>query len=141
MLNSSTSWFCEFYDFAVLAFFLLGHIKPVSSCSDDKELKRDATAAPSTQDVIADEPSVQEAEPAVQAPRATRASTKKITASRSTKRSKKSQEAEVSLEAHEPTGSPDNVSGCTVLIFLASSIYLYVLLLSGIDEEIRCLGH
>jgi hypothetical protein len=133
--------FCEFYDFIVLAFFLSGCIKPVSSCSDDEELKRDAAAAPSTQDVIADEPSMQEAEPAVQALRATRASTKKITASQSTKRSKKSQEAKVSLEAHEPIGSPDNVSGCTIFIFLAPSIYLYVLLLLGIDEEIRRLGH
>jgi hypothetical protein len=77
----------------------------------------------------------------VQAPRATRASTKKITASRSTKRSKKSPEANVSLEAHEPTGSPNDVSGCIVLIFLAPSIYLYVLPLSDIDEEIRRLGY
>jgi hypothetical protein len=133
--------FCEFYDFAILALFLSSCIKPVSSCSDDEEPKRDAAAAPSTQDVTTDEPPVQETEPAVQAPRATRASTKKITASRSAKRSKKSQEAEVSLEAHEPTGSPDDVSGCTALIFLAPSIYLYVLPLSGIDEEIRRLGH
>jgi hypothetical protein len=133
--------FYEFYDFAVLAFFLSGCIKPVSSCSDDEEPKRDVAAAPSTQDAIADEPSVQETEPAVQAPRATRASTKKITASQSSKWSKKSQGAEVSLEAHEPTGSPDNVSGCTVLIFLVPSIHLRVSPLSGIDEEIRRLGY
>jgi hypothetical protein len=106
---------CKFYDFTVLAFFLSGCITSVSSCSDDEELKKDVAATPSTQDAIANEPSVQETEPAVQALRATRASTKKITAFRSTKRSKKSQEAEVSLEAHEPTGSSDNVSGCTVL--------------------------
>jgi hypothetical protein len=133
--------FCNFYGFAVLAFFLSGCIKHVSSCSDDEEPKRDAVAAPSTQDVITDEPPVQETELAMQVPRATRASTKKITASRSTKRSKKSQEAEVSLEAHEPTGSPDNVSGCTVLIFLAPSIYLCVPSLAGIDEEIHRLGY
>jgi hypothetical protein len=133
--------FCEFYDFAVLAFFLLGCIKFVSSCSDDEEPKKDAAAAPSTQDAIADEPSVQETELAVPAPRATRASTKKITASRSTKRSKKSQEAKVSLEAHEPIGSSDNVSGCTVLIYLAPSIRLRVSPLSGIDEEIRRLRY
>jgi hypothetical protein len=133
--------FCEFYGFAVFAFFLSGCIKHVSSFSDDEELKRDAAAAPSTQDVITDEPPVQETEPTVQAPRATRASTKKITASQSTKRSKKSQEAEVSLEAHEATDSPDNVSDCTVLIFLAHSIYLRVRPLSGIDEEIHRLGH
>jgi hypothetical protein len=128
--------FCEFYDFAVLAFFLSGCIKFVSSCSDDEEPKKDVAAAPSTQDAIADEPSVLETEPAVQAPRATRASTKKITTSRSTKRSKKSQEVEVSLEAHEPTGSPDNVSSYSVLIYLAPSIRLCVSPLSGIDEEI-----
>jgi hypothetical protein len=133
--------FYEFYGFAVLSFFLSGCIKPVSSCSDDEEPKRDAAAAPSTQDVITDEPPVQETEPAVQVLRATRASTKKITASRSTKRSKKSQEAEVSLEAYEPAGSPDNVSGCTILIFLAPSIYLCVPSLAGIDEEIRRLGY
>jgi hypothetical protein len=133
--------FCKFYDFAVLALFLSSYIKPISSCSDDEEPKRDVVAAPSTQDVTTDEPPAQETEPAMQAPRATRASTKKITASRCTKRSKKSQEAEVSLEAHEPTGSPDNVSGCTVLIYLAPSIRLRVSLLSGIDEEIRRLGY
>jgi hypothetical protein len=133
--------FCEFYDFAVLTFFLSCCIKSVSSCSDDEEPKKDAAAAPSTQDAIADDPFVLETEPAVQAPRATRASTKKITVSRSTKRSKKSQEAEVSLEAHELTGSPDNVSGCTVLIYLAPSIHLCVSPLSGIDEEIRRLRY
>jgi hypothetical protein len=84
---------------------------------------------------------VQETEPAMQAPRATRSSTKKITASQSTKRSKKSQEAEASLEAHEPTGSPDNVSGCTVLIYLAPSPRLRVSPLLGIDEEIHRLRY
>jgi hypothetical protein len=133
--------FCEFYDFTVLAFFLSGCIKSVSSCSDDEEPKKDDAAAPSTQDAIVDEPSMLETEPAMQASRATRASTKKITASRSTKRSKKSQEAEVSLEAHEPTGSPDNVSRYSVLIYLSPSIRLRVSPLSGIDEEIRRLRY
>jgi hypothetical protein len=84
---------------------------------------------------------VQETEPAVKSPRATRASSKKIPMSRSTKRSKKSKEADVSLEAHESTDSPDDVSECTLLILLECSIYLCVLSLSGIDEEIRRLGH
>jgi hypothetical protein len=73
--------FFEFKDFIVFAFFLSSCIKPVSSCSDDEEPKRDAAAAPSAQDVSINEPSVQETEPVVQAPRATRASTKKIAAS------------------------------------------------------------
>jgi hypothetical protein len=76
----------------------------------------------------------------VQAPRATRASTNKITASRSTKRSKKSQEAEVSLEAHELTGSPDNVSGCTVLIFVAPSIYLLFFPCHALMKKFIALG-
>jgi hypothetical protein len=103
---------CEFYDFVVLAFFLLGCIKPVTSCSDDEEPQRDVAAAPSAQAVIADEPSTQEIEPAVQAPRTTRASVKKVPVTRSTKRSKKSKEADVSLEAHESAVSPDDVSKC-----------------------------
>jgi hypothetical protein len=133
--------FCKFYDFTILALFLSSCIKPVSSCSDDEEPKRDAASAPSTQDVTIDEPPTQETEPAVQAPRVTRASTKKITVSRSTKHSKKSQEADVSLEAHEPAGSPDDVSGCIALIFRAPSIYLYVFPLSGTNKEIRHPGY
>jgi hypothetical protein len=133
--------FCEFQYFTVFAFLLSSCIKPISSCSDDEEPKRDASAAPSAQGVTTDEPPVQETEPTVQAPRATRASTKKIAASRSTKRSKKSQDVEVSLEAHEPKGSPDNVSGYTVFIYLAPSIRLRVSLLSGIDEKICRLGY
>jgi hypothetical protein len=97
-------------------------------------------AAPSTQDAIVDEPSVQEIELAVQAPRATRSSTKKITASRSTKRSKKSQEAEVSLEAHKPTGSLDNVSGCTILIYLAPFIRLRVSPCQALMKKFIALG-
>jgi hypothetical protein len=104
--------FCEFYNFTVLDFFLSGCIKPVSSCSDDEEPQRDAAAAPSTQAVIADEPSAQETEPAVQAPRTTRASVKKVPVTQSTKRSKKSKKADVSLEAHESVISLDDVSKC-----------------------------
>jgi hypothetical protein len=129
--------FCGFQYFAVFAFVLLSCIKPVSSCSDNEEPKRDASAALSAQDVTTNEPPVQETEPTVQAPRATRASTKKIVASQSTKRSKKSQDVEVALEAHEPKGSPDNVSGYTVLIYLVPSIRLHVSLLSGIDEVLN----
>jgi hypothetical protein len=60
--------------------------------------------------MIPDEPSTQQVEPAVQAPRTTRASVKKIPMTRSTKRSKKSKEVNVSLEAHESAASPDDVS-------------------------------
>jgi hypothetical protein len=112
--NSLTLWhrkcFCGFRDFAVLNFFLLGCIKPVFSCSDDEEPQRDATSSPSIQAATPDEPSVQEVELAMQAPRTTRASIKKISVTQSTKRSKKSKEADISLEAHESAVSPDDVS-------------------------------
>jgi hypothetical protein len=44
------------------------------------------------------------------APRVTRASVKKIPATRSLKRSKKAKETNISLEAHESAVSPDDVS-------------------------------
>jgi hypothetical protein len=55
--------------------------------------------------VVADEPSAQET-----VPRVTRASVKKIPATRILKHSKKAKEADVSLEAHESAVSPDDVS-------------------------------
>jgi hypothetical protein len=55
--------------------------------------------------VIADEPSAQEA-----APRVTRAAVKKVPVTRSLKRSKKSQETDVALEAHGSAASSDDVS-------------------------------
>jgi hypothetical protein len=55
--------------------------------------------------VTADELAEQEV-----APRVTRASVKKIPVTRSLKRSKKAKETDVSLEAHAPTVSPDDVS-------------------------------
>jgi hypothetical protein len=76
-----------------------------SSCSDDEEPPKDTMAAPSTPPVTADEPAEQEI-----APRVTRASVKKIPATRSLKRSKKAKEAGVSLEAHKSAVSPDDVS-------------------------------
>jgi hypothetical protein len=112
--------FCELYDFVVFAFFLLGCIKPVSFCflcSDDEGPKREAATAPSVEDITTDEPPVQEAEPAVKSLKAPRASIKKVLMTWSTKRLKKSKEADVSLEAHESTDSPDDVSYCPLLIF------------------------
>jgi hypothetical protein len=112
--NSLTSWhrkyFGGFHDFDVLAFFLSGCIKPISSCSDDEEPQKDAVAAPFIRAATPDEPSAQEVEPAMQAPRTTRASIKKIAATRSAKRSKKSKETDVALEAHGSAASSDDVS-------------------------------
>jgi hypothetical protein len=59
-----------------------------------------------------------EVEPAVKSPKASRAPIKKIPVSRSTKRSKKSKEADVSLETHESADSLDDVSVYPSLCFL-----------------------
>jgi hypothetical protein len=104
-----------------LLFSLLVCIKPVSFCflySDDEDPNRDATTAPSAEDITADEPPMPEAEPAVKSPKASRAPIKKIPVSRSTKRSKKSKEADVSLKARESVDSPDDVSVYPSLCFL-----------------------
>jgi hypothetical protein len=72
---------------------------------DDEEPPKDATAAPSTSPVTADEPVEQEV-----TPRVTRASVKKIPVTRNLKRSKKAKETDVVLEAHASTLSPSDVS-------------------------------
>jgi hypothetical protein len=90
-----------------------------SSCRDDEEPPKDATAAPLISPAIANEPSEQYI-----VPRVTKASIKKIPTARSLKRSKKAKEADVSLEAHASTVSPDDVSNYLSLVFL---VYTYAL--------------
>jgi hypothetical protein len=87
-----------------LAFYFL--------CSDNGDLKRDATTAPSADTRAADEPSVQEVEPVMKsskAPKASKAPVKKPVATRGSKRLKKSTGAGVSLEIHQSTSSFDDV--------------------------------
>jgi hypothetical protein len=80
-------------------------------CSDDEDPKRDAVAAPSTENMTADEPPVQEVEPAAKSLKAPRAPIKKVPLARSTKHSKKSKGADIALEPHESRSSPDDVRG------------------------------
>jgi hypothetical protein len=80
-------------------------INVFSSCRDDEEPPKDAIATPSTSPVTADELAEQEV-----SPRVTRASVKKIPVTRNLKRSKKSKETDVSLEAHASMISPTDVS-------------------------------
>jgi hypothetical protein len=61
--------------------------------------------------MTADEPPVQEVEPAAKSPMAPRAPIKKVPVARSTKRSKKSKGTDISLEPHESRSSPDDVRG------------------------------
>jgi hypothetical protein len=75
----------------------------------------------------ADEP----AEPDV-APRATRASVKKVPQAQNLKHSKKVKETDISLEAHASTVSPDDVSNFSLPIFLAYTCALTRFVLLGI---------
>jgi hypothetical protein len=77
------------------------------SCSDDEEPPAYAAAAPSISPVAIDEPD----EPAV-AVRTTRSTVRKVPQSqtRNPKRTKKTKEAEVFLEAHVSAVSSDDVS-------------------------------
>jgi hypothetical protein len=51
------------------------------------------------------------------APRATRSGVKRVPQARYPKRSKKAKEADISLEAHASTVSPDDVSNSSLLAF------------------------
>jgi hypothetical protein len=75
-------------------------------------------------------------------PRVTRSSIKKVPVSRSTKKSKKSKEANISLEVHEPLNSSDNVSDHILEDFsFLFACALFVPVLLGTDEEIYRLRH
>jgi hypothetical protein len=90
-------------------------------CSNDEDLKRDAATAPSAENITSDEPPVQEVEPVVKSPKAPRAPIKKVPVARSTKRSKKSKGADISLEPHESRSSPDDVR-CNFSLFAFCSL-------------------
>jgi hypothetical protein len=79
----------------------------VSSYRDDEEPPKDTTAAPSIPPAVDDEPPAQEI-----APRVTRAAVKKVPVPRNLKRLKKAKEPDFSLEAHESSASPHDVSEC-----------------------------
>jgi hypothetical protein len=79
--------------------------------------------------MTADEPPVQEVEPAAKSPKAPRAPIKKVLVAQSTKRSKKSKGANISLEPHESRSSPDDVRGDLPLFAFCSlrDCYAYAL--------------
>jgi hypothetical protein len=96
MKNFSTPWTHEFllnpFFSLYLAFFLSTYAKAVAFlCSDNKDSKRDATTAPSTENRATDEPSMQEVEPVMKPSKALKASkapVKKPAATRGSKRLK-----------------------------------------------------
>jgi hypothetical protein len=131
-----------------LVFFLSTYAKALAFlCSDNEDPKRDAITAPSAETRAADEPSVQEVEPVVKsskAPKASKAPVKKPTATRGSKRSKKSTDAGASLEAHQSTSSSGDVrvdSGMFFLLFPALSSYSCGFSWTNFDEEFCHFGH
>jgi hypothetical protein len=88
-------------------------------CRDDEQPPTCATASPPPSPAAADEP----VEPDV-APRATRASIKKVPQTRHPKCSKKAKEAGVSLEAHALMVSPDDVSNFSLCSFPLHTLVL-----------------
>jgi hypothetical protein len=110
------------------------------SCSDDEEPPTYATAA---SPAAPNEP----ADPDI-APRITRASVKKIsqTKARNLKRSKKTTEADISLEAHVSTVSSDDVSDSSLPAFLLytpslTCSFLQALVKRFIDLGTECAGY
>jgi hypothetical protein len=63
------------------------------------------------------------------------------TKARNQKRAKKAKETDVSLEAHVPMVSSDDVSDSSLLAFLLSTRYPDMLFSAGFSEEIHRLGH
>jgi hypothetical protein len=96
-----------------IALFSLCFHNLFSSCRDEEEPPTYATTAPPTSPAATDEPAEPDA-----APRATRASIKKVTQARNLKRSKKAKETDVSLKTHTSTASPDDVRNSLLLSFL-----------------------
>jgi hypothetical protein len=94
-------------------------------CSDDDDPKRDAAIASSAENIAADDPSVQEVEPAVKSQKAPRAPVKKVPVAWNSKRLKKSKGTDVSLEAHGSMNSPDDVRGDLSLFAFCSLRDLY----------------
>jgi hypothetical protein len=77
--------------------------------SDEENPKRFAAAAPITDTPVVDEPPPQEVGPVVKSSKASRKPVKKVVAVRSSPRVKKLSDAGASLEAHQSTGSSDDV--------------------------------
>jgi hypothetical protein len=141
MKSFSTPWTCEFLltqlFILYLAFFLSTYVKALAFCflcSDNEDLKRDATTAPSAETMATDEPFVQEVEPVVKsskAPNASKAHVKKPVATRGSKHLKKSTDVGASLEIHQSTSSSDDVrvdpgifAFVTCVIFILTCLFL-----------------
>jgi hypothetical protein len=123
----------------VLVLFLSTYVKSLAFCfirSDNEDPKRDTVTAPSTETMVADEPSLREVDPVVKSPKAPKAPVKKVIATRGSKHLKKSTDASASLETHRSMSSSDDVRVDTGIFALLTYFFW-----TGLDEEICYFGH
>jgi hypothetical protein len=96
--------------------------------SDEEDPKRLADAAPVTNTIVIDEPPPQEVDPSAKPQKASKKPAKKVVGVRHSGRLQKASNAAATLEAHQSTGSFDDVRAHTV-IFTSTFARLYSLLI------------
>jgi hypothetical protein len=85
--------------------------------SDEEDPKRLA-AAPVTDTIVIDEPPPQEVDPATKPQKASKKPAKKVVGVRHSGHLQKASDAAAILEAHQSTGSFDDVRAHTVILYL-----------------------
>jgi hypothetical protein len=105
--------------------------------SDEEDPKRLAVAAPITNTIVIDEPPPQEVDPAAKPQKASKKPAKKVVGVRHSGRLQKASDAAATLEAHQYTGSVDDVCVHTVIFTLTfACLYSRLICWIGSDEEI-----
>jgi hypothetical protein len=125
-----------------LLFFISTHAKCLLFCSlfsDNENPKEDAATAPLVDAPAIDELPSQEAAVVDKSPEAA----VKKAASRASKCLKRAPVASISLDAHRPMSSADDVSTTFLwlTLFTALKCSSHVLLLTDFDEKVRLFGH
>jgi hypothetical protein len=109
--------------------------------SDEEDPKRLAAAAPITDTIFIDEPPRQEVDPAAKPQKASKKPAKKVVGVCHSGRLQKASDAAATLEAHQSTGSFDDVRAHTVIFTLTfTCLYSRLICWTESDEEICRLG-
>jgi hypothetical protein len=97
--------------------------------SDEEDPKRLAAAAPVTYTIVIDEPPPQEVDPATKPQKASKKPAKRVVGVHHSGRLQKAFDAAAILEAHQSTGSFDDVPAHTVILYLLQlwRVYTHVL--------------
>jgi hypothetical protein len=92
--------------------------------SDEEDPKRLATATPVTDTIVIDEPPPQEVDPAAKPQKSSKKPARKVVGVRHSGRLQKASDTAAILEAHQSTGSFDDVHAHTI-IFTLTFAHLY----------------